>query len=161
MSEYLKMYLPLYQAGLRGDWQATKVILDKYPGAIRAHISEDNQNILHIATLAKRSAYVEKLLQLMNPEDLEMKDTDGNTALYYAALSGIVKIAEEMVKINNKLPFIHGKGEVLPLHMASTLRNREMVLYLLSVTHFEELTASDRIDFLSQTISSDLYGMYY
>lgn len=90
-----------------------------------------------------------------------MKDTDGNTAFYYVALSGIVKIAKEMVNKNNKLPLIHGEGEVLPLEVASIHQNKEMVSYLLDVTPFEQLTTANRIDLLLHTIFADLYGMYY
>jgi ankyrin repeat protein len=121
-------YLPLYRAGLEGDWQAAKAILERDPDAVRLPISNDKQYILHIATLAKRSNFVTKLLEKMRPGDLELKDTDDNTALYYAALSGSVNIAKEMVIKNKNLPLIRPEGTMkLPLYAASMLRNRDMV----------------------------------
>jgi ankyrin repeat protein len=153
--------LGLYRAGLEADWQAAKAILEWDPDAVRLPISDDKQNILHIATLAKCSTFVTKLLEWMHPDDLELEDKYQNTALYYAALSGTVNIAQAMVNINKKLPLIRsGTTKVLPLHAASMLPHREMVLYLFSVTGFEQLTATERINFLCSTIYADLYGMY-
>lgn len=162
LGETIFKYLPLYRAGLEGDWQAAKAILESDPEAVRLPISDDKQNILHIATLAKRSTFVTKLLEKMSPVDLELEDKYHNTALYYAALSGAVNIAKEMVIKNEKLPLIRHSGTIklLPLHAASMLPNRDMVLYLFSVTDFEQLTATERINLLSSTIYADLYGMY-
>jgi ankyrin repeat protein len=155
-------YLPLYRAGLEGDWQAAKAILERDPDAVRLPISDDKQYILHIATLAKRSTFVTKLLERMSPDDLELEDKYHNTALYYAALSGTVNIAKEMVNMNQKLPLIRPPGTIklLPLYAASMLPNRDMVVYLFSVTPFEQLTATERINLLFSTIYADLYGMY-
>lgn len=158
--KYLKIYLPLYRAGLRRDWQATKAILEKYPDAVGAPITIDNRRILHIAASAQDVSFVKQVLKWMTPDELELKDTEGNTAFCYAAVSRTVKIAEEMVKINNKLPLIRGDKQCLPLLMASSMENRDMVLYLFSVTPFEQLTATERIDLLNATISTNLYGMY-
>jgi len=154
--------LGLYRAGLEADWQAAKAILERDPDAVRLPISDDKQYILHIATLAKRSTFVTKLLERMSPDDLELEDKYHNTALYYAALSGTVNIAKEMVNMNQKLPLIRPPGTIklLPLYAASMLPNRDMVVYLFSVTPFEQLTATERINLLFSTIYADLYGMY-
>jgi ankyrin repeat protein len=157
--EYLSIYLPLYRAGLKGDWQATKAILERYPDAVRVPINQDNQNILHLAAGTKRSTFVKDLLKWTTPDDLELTDKIGNTALCYAAKSGTVRIAEEMVKINNKLPLIRGDKEDLPLLMASSAGNRDMVSYLFSATPFDQLDATDRIFLLCYTIESTFYGM--
>ncbi|XP_059436352.1 ankyrin repeat-containing protein NPR4-like [Corylus avellana] len=158
--EYLNIYLPLYQAGLKGDWQATKAILEKYPAAVQAPITKGNQNILHIAAASKHDTYVKEVLKWMSPDDLKLKDGYGNTAFCFAAVSGIVKIAEEMVKIDSKLPLIRGSNHLLPLLMASLMENRDMVSYLYySATPFEQLTASERIDLLNNIISTNLYDI--
>jgi ankyrin repeat protein len=162
--KYLQIYLPLYRAGLEGDWQATKAILERHPDAVRLPISEDKQTILHIATLAKNYSFVTETLKRMRPDDLELEDTDHNTALYYAALSGSVDIAKEMVNMNQKLPLIgrpSGTVKLLPLHAASMLPNKKMVEYLFSATPFEQLTATERINLLISTIHADFYGNVY
>jgi hypothetical protein len=56
-------------------------MLEEYPGAIREPITERDQTILHIAIAAKCSSFVKELLQWMTPDDLELKDTNGDTAL--------------------------------------------------------------------------------
>jgi hypothetical protein len=161
LGETIFKYLPLYRAGLEGDWQAAKAILERDPNAVRLPISDDKQNILHIATLAKCFPFVKELLEWMSPDDLELEDKYHNTALYYAALSGTVDIAKEMVIKNENLPLIRPAGTMkLPLYAASMLRNRDMVVYLFSATPFELLTATERINLLSSTIYADLYGMY-
>jgi ankyrin repeat protein len=55
----------------------------------------------------------------MTPDDLELKDTNGDTALCSAAVSGNVKIAEAMVIMNNNLPLIRDGHNILPFLIAS------------------------------------------
>jgi ankyrin repeat protein len=86
----------------------------------------------------------------MTPEDLELRTTQGVTALHFAAQSGIVRInAEQLVKINNKPLLIHDSYGRKPLHYAVELGHRNMVSYLIfCVTPFEQLTVDERTKLL-------------
>ena len=94
----------------------------------------------------------------MNEEDLTLQNKDGNTAICFAAASGIVEIAMVMVEKNNNLPMIRGNKGMTPLYMAAMFGHRNMVSYLYSVTNFESLAREEQISLLLGTISADLYG---
>ncbi|KAF7848559.1 hypothetical protein BT93_L1846 [Corymbia citriodora subsp. variegata] len=95
----------------------------------------------------------------MTPDDLEMQNKVGNTALCSAAASGVREIAEAMVNKNRWLPLIRGSNKAMPLCIAALSGKQDMVLYLLSVTDDRYLTELDRIDILCATISSNLFDV--
>jgi ankyrin repeat protein len=122
-----------------------------------------------------------ELVKHMTKEDLALINKDDNTALCFAAASGIKEIAEVMVRGNEELPLIRGKialinkddntalcfatpsgikeiAEVTPLNMAAMFGHRNMVSYLYGVTPFEELSRDEQISLLLSTISVDFYG---
>lgn len=158
--KYLHLRAPLYQAALKGDWQAAKVLLEKYPNAVLVPVTKWKETALHIAAVARRTAFVKKLVKWMTPSDLEFENIKGNTALCFAALSGALTIAEVLVKMNNKLLLIRSKSGKIPLHIAALYGRRSLVSYLFSVTPFEELAHGERVDLLIATINTDMYGMF-
>ncbi|XP_059436360.1 ankyrin repeat-containing protein ITN1-like [Corylus avellana] len=96
----------------------------------------------------------------MTLEDLELRTKQGATALHFAAQSGIVRIAEQLVKINNKPLLIDDCDERTPLQYAVELgRHRNMVSYLFSVTPLKQLTAHQRSELLLYAVSSDFYDI--
>jgi hypothetical protein len=116
---------------------------------------------LHTAAIAKHTNFVKQLLKSMRPDDLKQKSMGGATALHFAAQTGIVKIAKEMVKMNNELPLIQDNQEMTPLHVAALLgRHRNMVDYLFSVTCLRGLTTHQLIELLLATIFAGFYGIY-
>jgi ankyrin repeat protein len=141
---------------LRGDWPAVKAFL------VRGPISKDQGTALHNAVLAEETTVIKELLKLMSPEDLKLTTTEGATALHFAAQTKMVKIAEQLVKINNEPLLIHDSDGNTPLHIAVNYRgHRNMIGYLISVTPFDHLTADDRIKLLLDTIHNDTYGTPY
>lgn len=88
-----------------------------------------------------------------------MPNKHGNTALCFAAISGIVEIAEVMCKKNKKLPIIHGSNGMTPLRLAAMLGKRKMVKYLYQITPFQDLQAEERMEILVATIYAAIYGM--
>jgi ankyrin repeat protein len=111
--------------------------------------------------MAQHTAFTKELLKWMTPKDLELKNIKGATALHYAAQSGIVRIAEQLVKMNNKPLLIHDCEENIPLHIATCQGHTDMVSYLFSVTPFQHLAANDRTRLLLDTIYNDMYGKPY
>uniref|UniRef100_A0A7N2MWI9 Ankyrin repeat-containing protein n=1 Tax=Quercus lobata TaxID=97700 RepID=A0A7N2MWI9_QUELO len=160
--QYLNSCVLLYQAAFKGNWKEAKAPLDLYPHMVRDPITEGGDTALHIAAATNHPNFVRELLKLMKKEELEIKNKYGQTALYLAAASGNVIIAEEMVEKNNKLTLTHiesGKRKFTPLHIAALLGHREMVSFLFAETSFEYLSPEERIELLVATISNDLFGM--
>ncbi|XP_052181109.1 ankyrin repeat-containing protein ITN1-like isoform X2 [Diospyros lotus] len=153
----LKSYVVLYLAALRGDWEIAREFLDSNPVALRARITRGLETALHVAAGASHTRFVEELVKLMRPEDLALQNKVGNTALCFAAASGVRKIAELMVEKNKELPSIRGSKGALPLYMAALLGHRDMVWYLYSVT--QVLTEKDLICLLIAAITANLFDV--
>ncbi|KAM3694299.1 hypothetical protein ACJW31_07G047500 [Castanea mollissima] len=162
--QYLNSCVLLCQAAFKGNWQKAKALLDIYPDIVGKPITEWKDTALHIAAAANHPNFVKELLKLMEREDLELQNSYGQTALYFAAASGNVIIAEEMVKKNDKPTLIRPENEMkcTPLYIAALLGRREMVSFLFGKTPFEKLSCGDggeRIELLVATISNDLYDI--
>ncbi|RDX67198.1 Ankyrin repeat-containing protein ITN1, partial [Mucuna pruriens] len=153
----LHMYLPLYRAALKGDWEKANEFLNLHPGAEHARISRGWETALHISAGARHAKFVEELVKRMNTSGLEIQNKDNNTALCFAAASGVIKIAKLMVERNINLPGIRGSERVTPLYIATLLGHRDMVWYLYSVTNHEILNTEDYFSLLIAAISTDLY----
>ena len=161
MDEYRALCGPLLEAALKGDWMAAKAFLDKHPECVRAPITKEQGTALHNAVVAQHTTFTKELLKRMTPKDLELRTIQKVTALHFAAQSGIVGIAEQLVKINKKPLLFHDEDERKPLLYALEFGDRNMVSYLFSVTPFEQLTADDRIVLLLRTIYFDMHGKPY
>ncbi|TKY72713.1 Ankyrin repeat-containing protein [Spatholobus suberectus] len=153
----LHVYLPLYRAALKGDWEKASEFLNLHPGAEHARISRGWETALHISAGARRTKFVEELVKRMRAMDLEIQNKDNNTALCFAAASGVTNIAKLMVESNRNLPGIRGSEGVTPLYIATLLGQRDMVWYLYSVTNHEMLNTEDYFSLLIAAISTDLY----
>ncbi|XP_038680563.1 ankyrin repeat-containing protein NPR4-like isoform X2 [Tripterygium wilfordii] len=155
---FFTLYVPLHLAALKGDWGTAKEFLVLKPHAVSARITSNLDTALHVAAGARQTKFVEELVKLMTPDDLALQNKVGNTALCFAAASGVTKIAELMVSKNKMLPSIRGSKGATPLCMAALLGHKDMVWYLYSVTQKEDLTEYDRIQLLVAAISAELYG---
>ncbi|XP_028085051.1 ankyrin repeat-containing protein P16F5.05c-like [Camellia sinensis] len=118
-----------------GDWKATNGVIEIFPTVIRSSITKRWETALHIAVAAKRIHFVEELVGLMNPEDLELQNSNGNTALCFAVTNGTVRIVEVVINKNEHVPMIRGSQGMTPLYMASLLGHSDMVWYLYQKTN--------------------------
>lgn len=153
--------MPLYEAALKGDWQAAQYILGKSPKMINASINKNYETALHVASSTKHTHFVKELVNLMMPDDLELQNKNWNTALCLSAAAGTVKIADILVKKNSKLLGIHGHRNMSPLMIAATYAHKDMVLYLYSMANNmtgEEWSDSDRIMVMNACVTTNLYG---
>ncbi|XP_009610228.1 ankyrin repeat-containing protein NPR4-like isoform X1 [Nicotiana tomentosiformis] len=155
----LTMYVPLCQAALGGDWEKAREFFSLHPGATSARITKGWETALHIAAGANKVQFVEELVKLMSPLELALQNKYDNTALCFAAASGLTRIAKVMVMKNQFLPIVRGSKGVTPLHMAALLGHREMVWYLYSVTDHQYLCKDDYISLLIATINSNLFDV--
>ncbi|KAL9319257.1 hypothetical protein ACSQ67_015774 [Phaseolus vulgaris] len=95
---YLSQCVPLHKAALKGDWKEARKILDQDWELLTSAITKGWATVLHIAVGANHVHFVEELLNLMQPDELELLDFKGNTAFCFAAAVGNVQIAEMMEK---------------------------------------------------------------
>jgi hypothetical protein len=152
---------PLLQAAIKGDWPAAKAFLKENRDYVRAPITKEKATTLHIAAAAQHTAFITEMLKLIvsTPKDLElMKTTSGFTALHSAAQSGSVRIAKQLVEMNNKLLSIKDVNEDTPLIVAAYLGHTNMVSYLFALTGLEHLTDGKRTELLEYTIYNDMFG---
>ncbi|XP_057247440.1 ankyrin repeat-containing protein NPR4 [Beta vulgaris subsp. vulgaris] len=157
--EFLKYGVRLYQAALKADWSTINMIHFENPSWICKQITKGGETLLHIAAAAKHVELVKKLVGIMSIESLALANSVQNTALCFAAVSGVVEIAQAMVEKNKELPNIRGSQGMTPLYMAVLLGHRQMVWYLLNVTDDSQITDQDRIGLLTSSIDSDLYDV--
>ncbi|KAB1220523.1 hypothetical protein CJ030_MR3G015776 [Morella rubra] len=157
--EYRDFCAPLLQAALKGDWRAAIAFLKRHPCCVRVPITKEKGTALHYAAAAKHTRFVKELLKLMRRSDLELKNTEGWSALCFAAQSEKVRIAQEMVKLNNKLPYLRTNQGATPLQIAASLGRKNMASYLFSVTPFGQLARGERVELSLATISSDMYDI--
>ncbi|XP_071710694.1 uncharacterized protein [Rutidosis leptorrhynchoides] len=147
---------------LVGDWKAAKIILDKRPELVRFSITETCETVLHIAVLGKSYWFVEYLVSLMEKEDMELQNVNGQTALCLAAMAGNVKIATILVKKNHALLDIPDSRGNLPLYMASLYGKHEMVKYLYLNSHKmtgDFWTHHNRVCVLVTSVESNLFDV--
>nr|XP_043608183.1 ankyrin repeat-containing protein At5g02620-like [Erigeron canadensis] len=135
---YIKVGVPLYEASIKGDWNTAKRILDQQPELIRSAITENYETMLHIAASAESTKaveeFVEKLVQLMDKQDLELQNKSYNTALSLAAAAGNVKTVTTMVKKNPAVTEIPSSNRMMPLYMAALFAKPDMVRYLYKIS---------------------------
>ncbi|KAF2309969.1 hypothetical protein GH714_005898 [Hevea brasiliensis] len=163
---------------MSGDWETAEGILDKYPEEVKTRMNTEGQTALHIATAASHTHFVEQLINKIPDEentsgylniktDTSVRPDDegnaatGNTAFFYAAASGNVKIAQIMLEKNKDLAMIEGRGNVLPIHIAALLGRGKMVRYLYKETKYElqATQIEDLIAFLVALINADIYDV--
>ncbi|KAJ0442610.1 putative ankyrin repeat-containing domain, PGG domain, ankyrin repeat-containing domain superfamily [Helianthus annuus] len=137
--EYTKIGVPLYEAAIKGDWNAAKLILDKNLDLVRCAITENHETLLHVAASAERTKAVKEfvinLVTMMKKEDLELQNKNLNTALTLAAQAGNIETAKILVKKNRALIEIINISGITPLYMAALFAKPDMVNYLYGISN--------------------------
>ncbi|KAK1432573.1 hypothetical protein QVD17_09470 [Tagetes erecta] len=136
--EYIKVGIPLYEASIKGDWKAAKLILEKNPELVRYSITENSETALHIAVSANKTKqmqdFVKNLVQLMEVTDLELQNKSSNTALCLAAVAGNIEMVKILLSKNPALLTIPGSQQMMPLYMAALFGEHAMVEYLYGIS---------------------------
>ncbi|TYJ99325.1 ankyrin repeat-containing protein [Cucumis melo var. makuwa] len=155
----LPVQVVLYQAAIKGDWKTAKSIFDVDSSAITMKITDGEDTPLHIAAAARHISFVENLVGKYSSDNLAIKNSNGDTALAFAAASGVVRIAKVMVDKNEKLPNLYNNSKQFPVLMAVAYKRKEMASFLLSKTDFQTLDEFEQIELLISAISSDYYDI--
>ncbi|KAI4331809.1 hypothetical protein L6164_016764 [Bauhinia variegata] len=127
---YRQICVPLYNLALQGNWKEASRVLQEHPKLRMAAITNEWKTILHVAAGTDHVHFVEELLKLMGKDGLELQDYNGNPALFSAATTGNMQIAEILGKENESLPTIRGKESVFPVQLAALQGQRGMARYL-------------------------------
>ncbi|XP_020553898.1 ankyrin repeat-containing protein At5g02620-like isoform X2 [Sesamum indicum] len=150
-------YTLMYQAAMKGDWQAAAVLLQRNPNLASAQITESGDTALHMAAATSHTKFVRQLVGRMAEGDLLSKNKYGYTAFCYAAATGIVEIAAVMREKNENLINCPGNNEMKPLYIAASLGNKDMVSYLYKFTHVKDLSITEWFDLLIATIRNNMH----
>ncbi|XP_062016267.1 ankyrin repeat-containing protein At5g02620-like isoform X1 [Rosa rugosa] len=156
--QYLKTCVALYKYALKGDWEAAERILKKDTKLLRASISRGCETVLHVAAGARRIHFVEKLISMMNVEDLALQDVNGNTALCIAAAAGSLDIVQILIQKNKSLLSIRGGKDMTPAYMAVVLGQSEMAWHLYAESN-TMLEKTDRENLFFSCINNCLYDL--
>ncbi|TKY72709.1 Ankyrin repeat-containing protein [Spatholobus suberectus] len=132
--EYLDKCVPLYKLALRDDWNAARIMIDADSSLLNAAITKEWGTLLHVVAGTDHVHFVNQLLKLLNPDDLELQDFNGNTAFCYTAASGNLQIAAMMIKKNSGLPKIKGAEGATPLYMAALQGKGDLARHLYALT---------------------------
>ncbi|KAI4332615.1 hypothetical protein L6164_017509 [Bauhinia variegata] len=127
---YRKECIPLYNLALQGNWKEASRMLEKNQKLRTEAITKGWKTILHVAAGTHHVHFVEELVKFMDKDELELQDYNGNTALFSAAATGNLQIAEILIKKNESLPTIRGKESVTAIQLAALQGKREMTWYL-------------------------------
>ncbi|KAH6822108.1 hypothetical protein C2S53_017719 [Perilla frutescens var. hirtella] len=149
----------MYRAAIEGDWVAAEILLSRNPNLARDYVTDEGERALHVAVAMKHKKFVEKLINIMNEDDLSLLDGRGYTACCYAAVSGVVEIARVMIEKKPNLVTTHDKNNVTPLHKAALCGNMKMVSYLFKSTKIENLSNEEWFDLLLVTIREKMFDV--
>lgn len=104
---------------------------------------------LHVAALKGHVQFLKNMVELMNEEDLEIRDDRDYTALEYAVIMGNLEAATTLINKNWRLPNLLDAGGDCPLGNAviqsGLVRNAEMVWYLASMTVNEQVFTTNLV----------------
>ena len=151
--------MPLYKHALKGDWEAAERILLKDRKLLSASISRGLDTVLHVAAGARHFHFVEKLVEMMDKEDLALQDKNGNTALCIAAAAGSLDIVRLLIQENNSLLTIRGGAKMAPPYMAAVLGQSEMAWHLYPKSK-KMMEKTDLECLFFSSINNGLYGRY-
>ncbi|XP_065858041.1 ankyrin repeat-containing protein ITN1-like isoform X4 [Euphorbia lathyris] len=121
--------LKLYKAATSGNWGKAEAIFRNNSEQITPStmINQLGETALHIATAAHHTKFVKQLVGTMSAEDLAAKTVRGDTAFFYAAVSGYTEVAKIMLRKNPALATIPGGEDLLPIQAAALHGNELMV----------------------------------
>ncbi|PWA84044.1 Ankyrin repeat-containing protein [Artemisia annua] len=160
--DFIDISIPLYEASIKGDWNAALVILEGRDHLVKCSITYNCETMLHVATSAQNVNFVKNLVAKMQDTDLEYHNKlTGNTALGLAAITGNIEIAETMVARNPNLLTILTGHDVIPLYMAALHGHRDMVSYLYNqMKNYDcKWTDTHKRWVYVKCVDSDLFGI--
>ncbi|KAH6828539.1 hypothetical protein C2S53_013787 [Perilla frutescens var. hirtella] len=131
----MQMPLELYKASLRGNWDATRLILEQNHELSKARVAPTLNTAVHIAVgTGKAIPYLENLINTISKDALVLKNNHGQTALHVAARIGNLAAARILV---HKLPALLHEPDtwgVLPILNAALSAHRPTIDFFITHT---------------------------
>lgn len=150
----------IYIVSASGNWNKASSYFKIHPYWWRISLSARGITALHIAVIMEQTSFVQKLVECMDVQDLEICMADRNTAFCLAAISGNKKIAEILFGKNPRLLWIRGQKDMLPIQLASSAGHIPMTEFLFQKTQ-EDLHNSipfeDMVKLFFLTIDNNIY----
>lgn len=117
---------PLHLAAIHGNLNLSKALLEH--GADTTILNKKHQTSLHVATQLNRYHIIKSILNLSKVDIIDIADSNGDTALMYAATLGDTKLVETLLAFEPKLDFRNGAG-----HTALNLAQQKMFMGVVKV----------------------------
>jgi len=152
----------IYMAAASGNWNKASSYSRIHPHWWRIPLSARGITALHVAVSMKKISFVEKLLNCMSMEDLEIRMADGNTAFCLAAMTGNVKIVGILLGKNGRLAWIRGQRDMLPIQLASCAGHIAMAEFLFQAHQgdLNNLPFQDIVKLFFFTIDNNIYSKF-
>nr|XP_043629800.1 uncharacterized protein LOC122601093 [Erigeron canadensis] len=161
----MEICVPLYEAAITSDWEAAKVILDRHPELVRYAITPNGDTTLHIAVRAEATkqgeVFVEKLVDMMEIENLEIRNDSGDPAYMIAAVKGKVHMFKVILNKHKDLLSIFPTVTLAALETCAVNGNHDMTLHFYNVLEKTPLPfwgQVERCHFFLSCIHGDLFG---
>ncbi|KAM7264439.1 hypothetical protein ACFE04_002122 [Oxalis oulophora] len=156
-------YQPLVQAINTGDLEAVMDFITRKPDSKTAILNSSGYRPLHLVLDGGRQVKIaEKLIQLLTPEELELQDSEGFTALGYAAIQANFRMAKCIINAvnNNKniLGIANNRGDI-PVLSASYTGHKKLTRYLYSLTPHELLDGTTGSTLICSLITIKIYDV--
>lgn len=127
---------------------------------MRILLTARGDTALHVALNEGSTTFVEELVKLMTPQDLEIQNRHGNTAFCIAVTARNDYFCQIMMERNENLPLIRGTQDgMLPVHLAVLAGYRKVVKDLSSENLLQKMVFKDIERLFFMTIDSGrMYG---
>ncbi|KAL5568400.1 hypothetical protein UlMin_024975, partial [Ulmus minor] len=133
--EYTQEYNQFFNNVGKGDWTATQEFIRLHPEAVRVRSPISNRTALHVAVTFGHLHIVEQLVNLMTPQDLEIKANGHSaTAFDIAVDKGNISMAKCMVEKNRNLLNFTDCANFIPIVNAVNAGQKQMARYLYPLT---------------------------
>ncbi|KAI9186534.1 hypothetical protein LWI28_018259 [Acer negundo] len=138
--QYFQICVPLRKAALKGKFEEYKNILSGHreildrSSLLRKAITKGHGTILHVAAGARQTAFVEKIINSINPseETLLIQNRKGHTSFCFAAAAGDVEMVKKIPNLNQAIlrDQANRKMTQTPLYKAVMFGRKEMASFL-------------------------------
>ena len=147
-------------AATSGNWVKASSYDKTHPNWGCAPLTEDGDTALHIAVSMEHTGFVEKLVERMSMQDMEIVKADGSTAFCMAAISGNVKIVTILLRKNRRLLWIRGQENMLPIQLASSAGQSHMVKILFERTceDLDTISFQDIVKLFFLALTNNIYS---
>ncbi|KAL5567521.1 hypothetical protein UlMin_024096 [Ulmus minor] len=164
--EYTPEYNRFFNNVGKGNWIATLEFIMLHPEAVRVTSPAFNRTALQVAVTFGHLHIVEELVNLMTPQDLEIKENvNKRTAFHLAVEKGNISMAKCMVEKNHNLLSILASGDRIPIVIAILYGQKQMARYLYPLTVQQGVLFSDNrmhgADLMIQCIKNRMFDIVF